>query len=444
MIVRVDQMKTNQAMLILKMTFLGCLFLISCSSSTTVKTSTARAEKNKTAAPSVHPSETIPSIPIPTQEKTSAPVLPPSTATSTAMAFATATVTATPILVATATQVNLEQPLSSRYIAITTSGKELFLVEIQTGYIRQLKTEVVNPIYLMDFIKNGCEIITTDRDNRILQLDLKGEVVKELLPAGWYQEDGFVARIKINPKGPWISYLVGRGKPGYDLYEKQDIETMNLEDKSIYKLTEHGGAWEAPWSPDGKWIAFSDLDNNNRSQIYIAQQDGKGKRQLTNFMGEDQKFFLLVWSPDGKKIAFRSHKSNDPTTSFGVVYFDSTAPLVRKFPEFQADVGYMWWEDDETLVVRTQSSGKDKLDEIIWLNIKDGKIIDRLSSAQTPDQFFESANYFDRWTVGFFSDRGFFTYNTKTKTINRYFDNLLDYIDWSFAPLNFPGEENCN
>ena len=38
----------------------------------------------------------------------------------------------------------------------------------------------------------------------------------------------------------------------------------------------------------------------------------------------------------------------------------------------------MWWEDDETLVVRTQSSGKDKLDEIIWLNIKDGKIIDRL------------------------------------------------------------------
>ena len=331
MIVRVDQMKTNQAMLILKMTFLGCLFLISCSSSTTVKTSTARAEKNKTAAPSVHPSETIPSIPIPTQEKTSAPVLPPSTATSTAMAFATATVTATPILVATATQVNLEQPLSSRYIAITTSGKELFLVEIQTGYIRQLKTEVVNPIYLMDFIKNGCEIITTDRDNRILQLDLKGEVVKELLPAGWYQEDGFVQELDQSERP--MDFLPGRERKTWvNSYEKQDIETMNLEDKSIYKLTEHGGAWEAPWSPDGKWIAFSDLDNNNRSQIYIAQQDGKGKRQLTNFMGEDQKFFLLVWSPDGKKIAFRSHKSNDPTTSFGVVYLDSYSSPGKEIP----------------------------------------------------------------------------------------------------------------
>jgi dipeptidyl aminopeptidase/acylaminoacyl peptidase len=54
------------------------------------------------------------------------------------------------------------------------------------------------------------------------------------------------------------------------------------------------------WSPDGKWIAFS----NDAGDIWVMNRDGSGKINLTPSVGNYN--WDPSWSPDGSKIAFWS------------------------------------------------------------------------------------------------------------------------------------------
>jgi Tol biopolymer transport system component len=50
------------------------------------------------------------------------------------------------------------------------------------------------------------------------------------------------------------------------------------------------------WSPDGKWIAYSDW-----SKIYRVSADGGAPEKL---MAEGNNEVMPAWSPDGKSIVF--------------------------------------------------------------------------------------------------------------------------------------------
>ena len=55
------------------------------------------------------------------------------------------------------------------------------------------------------------------------------------------------------------------------------------------------------WSPDGRKIAFDGTTRDGKSEIYVINADGSGKRRLTRTAGQE---FGPAWSPDGRKIAF--------------------------------------------------------------------------------------------------------------------------------------------
>jgi hypothetical protein len=84
-----------------------------------------------------------------------------------------------------------------------------------------------------------------------------------------------------------------------------------------------GGAWEPAWSPMQEQIAFVS-DVSGFEEIWIANRDGSGLRQLTQIdladsASESGKDGYVPeanghpsWSPDGSKIVFWSNRTGDP------------------------------------------------------------------------------------------------------------------------------------
>lgn len=64
---------------------------------------------------------------------------------------------------------------------------------------------------------------------------------------------------------------------------------------------------EPSWSPDGEWIAFRSIRDDNH-EIYIVKPNGDSVTNLTNDPATD---IEPAWSPDGKWIVFGSYRAGN-------------------------------------------------------------------------------------------------------------------------------------
>lgn len=91
-------------------------------------------------------------------------------------------------------------------------------------------------------------------------------------------------------------------KANYSQNINPDIFIACDDGSQITKLTDDPVVDTMPvWSPDGEKIAFSS-NRTGTSQIYIMDQDGSLRRQITFDYSND----WPVWLPDAKFIAFRT------------------------------------------------------------------------------------------------------------------------------------------
>jgi Tol biopolymer transport system component len=68
----------------------------------------------------------------------------------------------------------------------------------------------------------------------------------------------------------------------------------------LRKLTTIWPATEPAWSPDGEWIAASDVIGNFAS-AYIVRSDGSERREIGEGLHDSGQ---PAWSPDGRSVAF--------------------------------------------------------------------------------------------------------------------------------------------
>ena len=59
-------------------------------------------------------------------------------------------------------------------------------------------------------------------------------------------------------------------------------------------------------SPDGRWLAFYQVLQNGREDLWVVNRDGTGLRQLTNDAARDRR---PLWSADGTRLLFYSDRS---------------------------------------------------------------------------------------------------------------------------------------
>ncbi len=74
----------------------------------------------------------------------------------------------------------------------------------------------------------------------------------------------------------------------------KDIFRYDVETGNILRLTSGGNNNSATYSPDGEYIAFNSLRNNNQADIYIMRADGSEVKQVTDHPEPD---WQPQWEP---------------------------------------------------------------------------------------------------------------------------------------------------
>lgn len=87
--------------------------------------------------------------------------------------------------------------------------------------------------------------------------------------------EGIGGSLDWSPDGK--SLLIHAGPQG-----DKDIFRIDVESETAAQLTDGGNNAASSYSPDGQWIAFNSLRNNDQADIFIMRADGSGLRQVTD------------------------------------------------------------------------------------------------------------------------------------------------------------------
>ncbi|MCG1035836.1 S41 family peptidase [Polaribacter sargassicola] len=122
----------------------------------------------------------------------------------------------------------------------------------------------------------------------------------------------------ISPDNHKIAYRIGRGK----------LVIADIKDTKLTNITTFSDTWSSAdgvsWSPDSKYIAYSQKDINFDSEIYIQSVDNPTKK--INVSMHPRSDTSPVWSPDGKKLSFVSNRAGDR----GGINYDSWMVWLKK------------------------------------------------------------------------------------------------------------------
>ena len=117
----------------------------------------------------------------------------------------------------------------------------------------------------------------------------------------------------ISPDNKKIAYRRGRGS----LIVAEISPAGKLSDEKILSDS-WAPANGVQWSPDSKWLAYSQTDLYFNSEIFIQAADNTGKPvNVSMHPREDSRPF---WSPDGSKLGFLSERSYTKSTDVWFVW----------------------------------------------------------------------------------------------------------------------------
>lgn len=154
----------------------------------------------------------------------------------------------------------------------------LWLME-SSGKNQSLLFKGDDPIVGADWAPNGQTIAVVVSDKltgktAIYLLDTQDNLSMSLQSV-FTGIDGITGSLDWSPDGHCLLFC--GGNPG-----DKDIFQIEISTGSIEQLTDGGNNAAASYSPDGLWIVFNSLRNDEQADLYIMQANGTYQRQLTD------------------------------------------------------------------------------------------------------------------------------------------------------------------
>jgi len=192
--------------------------------------------------------------------------------------------------------------------------------------------------------------------------------------------------------------------------EDAHLALLSSQPESIPLMFEDApAAFQAPaWSPDGSRLLYAGQDESGESALYVRQRESGTVEKLTSVFG----FVGFNWSPDGRWIAY--HQIDDPTSApLGHVYLLSSDGSERRQMSRDPSLAFFWSPDGKHLAILAPSLGKEQpsarngldaplqQEQVLWLrwwlmDIPDGEL--RPLAAFRPTRSFLSIlPYFDQY-----------------------------------------------
>ena len=151
----------------------------------------------------------------------------------------------------------------------------LWTVE-STGENAKLLYAGPNTIVSADWSPDGTTIafaMAVDQPDafEIFLMDADASDVRQIT----YCLEGIGGSLDWSPDGRYLLIYAG---PSGD----KDIFRIDVEAKVAEQLTDGGNNAACSYSPDGQWIAFNSLRNDDQADIFIMRADGSSMRQITD------------------------------------------------------------------------------------------------------------------------------------------------------------------
>lgn len=128
-----------------------------------------------------------------------------------------------------------------------------------------------------------------------------------------------------SPDGTQVAVAAAHG-PFWNTTTRS-VYIASADGSSFQRIGPQGDIWDAVWSPDGRWIAFSMASKATSGQfeLYLMHPDGSGVRQLTSAA---RGLFSLhpTWSPDSSQLLFLRGTSDPNLTNIWSINADGSQP----------------------------------------------------------------------------------------------------------------------
>ena len=144
-------------------------------------------------------------------------------------------------------------------------------------------------------------------------VDARGGGLTRLTPPGTTTGIPFsYDSISWSPGGTKVAVAAAKG-PWWNT--TRSVYIANADGSSFTRIGPRGDIWDAMWSPDGRWIAFTMATRatGGLHELFLMHPNGSGVRQLTS--NADGLFSLQpTWSPDSHQLLV-TRGTDDPNVT---------------------------------------------------------------------------------------------------------------------------------